>query len=204
MRLPDIDWSVLRGPVLFGVVSLALSVLLIGGGQWYHDQMKAAYDKEQRRFQSNSRRYLSVDDEERLIATHLPRYRELERQGLIGEEQRLAWAETFRSVSARLGLPEARFEIQPQKAYDPPVPVATGGLKTYASPMRVSLGLLHEDDLFRFLDALAAEAPGRFGVERCALRRAGTLQADPTRANLEAECELLWVTIRRPGEDDAS
>ena len=70
--------------------------------------------------------------------------------------------------------------------------------------MRVQLGLLHEDDLFRFLDTLAQRALGKFSVERCTLRRAApAVQTDPAKPNLEAECELLWLTIRQPGEAKA-
>jgi hypothetical protein len=203
MRLPEIDWSVLRGSVLLAVVSLAVAVTAISGGHWYNESKRAQLEKEQRRFQTNSRRYLAVDDEERLIATHLPQYRALEQQGVIGEEHRLAWAEALRSVSAKLGLPTMRYEIQPQKEHQYPGAPSLGRLKLYASPMRLSLGLLHEDDLFRFLDALAAEALGRFSVERCALRRSGPLQADPSKANLEAECEVLWLTMHQPKDEKA-
>lgn len=202
MRLPEIDWPVLRGSLLLFGVALVLAVGLIGGGQWFHDEMRARFEKEQKRFQANSRRYLSVDEEERLIGTYLPRYHGLEQAGLVGEEQRLAWVETLRAVSAELRLPEMRYEVAPQKPYQPPVPLPTGGLRVYGSTMKVSLGLLHEDDLFRFLDALQGQAPGTFSVDQCDLRRAGGLQAEPDHANLDALCELRWVTVRKPREDE--
>jgi hypothetical protein len=204
MRLPEIDWSVLRGALLLFGVALVLTLGLVGGGQWFHDEMHARFQQEQRRFQTNTRRYLNVDEEERLIGTYMPRSRDLEQSGVVGEEHRLAWVETLRAVSAELRLPEMRYEVQPQKAYAAaPVPIATGGLRVYGSTMRVSLGLLHEDDLFRFLDALGSQSLGSFSVERCDLRRSGAgLQADPERANLDAACDLLWVTIRKPREDE--
>lgn len=204
MRLPEIDWSVLRGSLILAVVALAVSVALVSGGQWFHKEMQARYDKEQRRFQTNSRRYLSVDEEDRLISSNLPAYRSLEQSGIIGEEQRLAWVETLREVSAGLRLPSMRYEILPQKEYQPPITVSTGNLRVYGSPMRVQLGLLHEDDLFRFLDTLGQRALGKFSVDRCTLRRTGgTVQADPGKPNLEAECELLWLTIRQPRQEQA-
>ena len=203
MRLPEIDWSVLRGALLLFGVTLVLAVALIGGGQWFHDGMRSRFEQEQRRFQTNSRRYLSVDEEERLIGTYMPRYQGLEHSGVVGDEHRLAWVETLRAVSSELRLPDMRYEVQPQKVYQPPVPLPTGGLRVYGSTMRVSLGLLHEDDLFRFLDALGSQSLGSFSVEHCDLRRsAGGGQADPARANLDASCDLLWVTIRKPREDE--
>jgi len=205
MRLRDIDWLVLRGSVVFAVLALAVSAVLIGGGQWFHDEMRGKLEKEQKRFQSNSRRYLAVDEEERLISANLPGYRALEQAGVVGEEQRLAWVETLREVSASLKLPAMRYEILPQKPYQPPVAVSTGNLRVYASPMKVQLGLLHEDDLFRFLDTLTEQALGRFSVDRCVMRRSAAVpQTDPGKPNLEADCELLWLTIRQPGEDKAS
>ena len=39
---------------------------------------------------------------------------------------------------------------------------------------------------------------------RTILRRAApAVQTDPAKPNLEAECELLWLTIRQPGEAKA-
>jgi hypothetical protein len=203
MRLPEIDWSVLRGSLVFAGIAIAVSAALVIAGFGFQEAAQARFDKEQRRFQANSRRYLTVDEEERLIGTYLPRYRSLETAGVVGEEQRLAWVETLREVSAGLGLPGLRFEVMPQRDYQPLVPVSTGSHKLYASTMRVSLDLLHEEDLLRFLDALTARALGRFDVERCALRRVGTaLQTDPTKANVSAECDLVWYTLRKPKGDE--
>jgi hypothetical protein len=202
MRLRDVDWSVLRGAAAFAAVSLVLGVAMIASGRWFHAERELAFQKEQRRFQANSRRYLAVDEEERLIHTHLPRYQELDAAGVVGDEHRLAWVEALREVSARLGLAGMRYEVMPRKPYVPPVPVSPGGLKVYASVMKVRLGLLHEDDLFRFIDAMTAQSLGYFNVERCTLRRTGEQpQADPATANLEAECDLQWLTVHRPAEE---
>jgi hypothetical protein len=64
------------------------------------------------------------------------------------------------------------------------------------SQMKLSFGLVHEGDLMRFLQALAAQQTGIFILTGCALDRVARSDSPaPRQANLTAQCDLSWLTV---------
>ena len=71
--------------------------------------------------------------------------------------------------------------------------------------MHLRFGMLHEEDLPRFLDALARRGGGYFTVDDCVVRRLKPLDdANLTQveAKLTADCNLRWLTVRPPAPGD--
>jgi hypothetical protein len=66
----------------------------------------------------------------------------------------------------------------------------------HTSHMKLSFGLVHEGDLMRFIQVLAAQRAGIFIVTGCALDRTGRNDSPaPRQANLSAQCDLSWLTV---------
>jgi hypothetical protein len=67
-----------------------------------------------------------------------------------------------------------------------------------SSSMKVQMQLLHEDDLLGFLADLRTGVRALLVVRRCDVERlapqAGSDRA--TRAQLKADCEIDWITLR--------
>ncbi len=195
----DIDWSVLRGSVVLLVITLVAGSVMVTASAYFKAEQEQAFQTEQRRFLSASRRYLSVDEEERLIREYLPRFEQLTAAGLIGEERRLQWLETLRRVKEELRLPSLQYSISPRGEYEPPDKLPRSDFEPYASAMELTAGLVHEADLFRLFDGLEKNAQGRFSVDSCSLSRRGRGDTpQPDEANLAASCRLLWITLRNP------
>ncbi|MDZ7751805.1 MAG: hypothetical protein U5S82_09105 [Gammaproteobacteria bacterium] len=196
----DIDWSVLRGAIVILVITLAVASAMVVASRYFKAEQEQAFSTEQRRFLNASRKYLSVDEEERLIREYLPRFEALKAAGLIGEEQRLQWLETLRRVKEELRLPTLQYSISPRGEYEPPAKLPRSDYEPYASAMELTAGLVHETDLFRLFDRLERDASGSFSVDGCALSRRGrdTAPPQPDQPNLMASCRLLWITLRNP------
>ena len=183
------------------VVALLVGGAMLGGSYYFWGAMTEKYTKQQRALQTIRRKYHTVDEEERIIESFLPRYRALEDEGIIGREYRLNWIENLRAVSNELRLPNLRYSIDSQLLYEPEFPVAKGKFKVFVSRMKLSLGLLHEGDLLRFFQELDQRATGLYSVSDCSIRRAGpSFQADPTKSNLNAACTLQWYTVKQQEE----
>lgn len=202
MKTSEMDWSVLKG----SAVVLAITLLVSGAMVWmsisFKADMRRAFEQDNQRFQVQSRRYLTVDEEEQTIKEYLPKYQLLGRRGIVGDERRLNWTETLRNVSQRLRLPSLRYNIEPREVYDPDFYNQGGAFQLYASTMRISLGMLHEGDLLRFLDGLRQQALGTFSVDSCALRRSGNeIRMEPDAVNFQADCKLLWITLNKPATE---
>ena len=75
------------------------------------------------------------------------------------------------------------------------------GLPLGQTRMVLTLPLLVETDLVRFLDALKTRAPGLVRVQGCRLSRPDNVPFEATnRPHLQAECDLLWFTVTTTAE----
>ncbi len=196
------DWSVLRGALgVLGVCAL-LSIAMLTASMYFHDAMEKEYRRHHNSFIGISRRYLAVDEEERIVRSLYPRFVELYNRGVIGAEDRLSWLEALRRASLDSGISAMRYRIDSREEYEPAFPVSAGGFRIYASRMSLEMELLHEGDLVRLLRNLELRAPGLFTVHRCELFRSQP-ELDPTslRDNVGSRCELDWLTLNRSGDE---
>jgi hypothetical protein len=198
MKRPDLDWSYLLGGLglpagLAGGALAALAAsawLATGAGSALEarEQELAALDAERATLVARleARRRYARD------------FRELEAAGVIGTEQRLAWAAAFREAAASLHLPYLRYAALPQRALDDPVLAETVMVPVAFTPVDLQVGLVHELDLLRLVAELR-RAPGLLEVAGCSLERAEPNAGPaPNRANLTGSCRLHWYSIAPP------
>ncbi|MEM7252985.1 MAG: hypothetical protein AAF493_16335 [Pseudomonadota bacterium] len=198
-----IDWSVLRKPLMFLVIALLIAGGLVFAAQYFGDDVSSAHNRESNRLTSARGRYLTLDDEKRLIADFYPRYQQLEARGTIGGEQRLNWVETLRQAAAAVKVPSLQYQIASRNKVRPDFPLDSGEFSLMMSEMNLDIGLLHEGDLFRLFQELEIRASGLFHVTDCRIERL-TEQFSlekPDKANLRAVCRIAWYTL--VPEDDA-
>lgn len=142
-------------------------------------------------------------EEEATVARYAGAYQQLARSGIAGEEQRINWLDGLRLANRDVHTFGVEYDVGAQRPYAYASEVNPGPLRISESPMQIRLLLLHEEDLPRFIDALARSGSGFFTVDRCIVRRLTPSDGErPTqgRANLLAECELRWLTIRAASE----
>jgi hypothetical protein len=196
MALSTADLSALSKPLVVCAVIVAVGV----AGVLYSNRavMRADGDLAAARTQYNEarERVTRSGEEYNTIVQFTQPYRELERRGLVGEEQRLSWVDALRNANAEAQLYGADFEVGPQQPYAFSAEVNAGSLPIQQSLMKLRLGLLYEDDLVRFFRLLAVQNVGTFAVNQCNLQR---IAAEPFQAlnqpMLKAECEVAWITI---------
>lgn len=192
MHLPA-DWAVLRGALVAFVMCALISAVVLGATHIFAEDIASEFRANHAKFRDASRKYLSVDRDERAIAEYYPHFVELYRRGVIGEEHRLSWVEALRGAAEDWALPALGYDIEAQEHYTPDFRFDTGAFDVRVSRMHLRAGLLHEGDLERLLAALATRAEGLFDVRACDLRRS----ANPTgaTARIAADCTLEWYTL---------
>jgi hypothetical protein len=136
-----------------------------------------------------------VRNEESEIKEKSSLFSNLQARGVIGEEQRLDWVELLKDIRDKRRLIDLQYEISPQRALDTN---AGSGLAFYASAMKLQVKLLHEEDLTRLLDDLRNQAKALIRVKSCNVSRLarGGDERSGGLAQLQADCQLDWVTIR--------
>ncbi|MGH8580511.1 MAG: hypothetical protein ACREVK_10470 [Gammaproteobacteria bacterium] len=200
MNKLNIEWPVIRGALGVFSLCLLLNALLLVSTFYFRNAMKRDYEAHDHQFKAVSREYLNVDVDERIINDQYPKFIKLYNKGIIGEEKRLNWVETLENAKTTLKVPQLSYRIDTRKRYQPDFPLATGAYEIYTSGMKLDLGMLHENDLKRLLDILDREASGLYSVAKCALsRKEKTIALDPEKANLHADCNLVWYSIKLSG-----
>jgi hypothetical protein len=138
-----------------------------------------------------------ANEEEREIKANLQQYRALEARGITGEEKRLDWVDTLTAIKNERRLFNITYTIEPQRQLDYPGFGAGKGAYFMSSRVKVSLQLLHEEDLLNFIDDLVKRSALYLSVRSCNIQRLSRATGVTVLApRLQAECAFDLITIR--------
>ncbi|HEX9685758.1 MAG TPA: hypothetical protein VGA25_07895 [Burkholderiales bacterium] len=190
------DLQALRNPLL----ALAAVALLGALAVYYSGRLMIAARQQlaQQQVQlKDARTRLQKSGEEKdIIVRYIDSFRQLERNGFVGEEQRINWLDGLRLANQQTDLFGVDYQITVQRPYAFASEFSPGPLALNQSVMRVRFRLLHEGDLARFFDSLAGQGTGIFTVDECQLRRIDTGGVIRYQPNVNAECDLSWITVK--------
>jgi hypothetical protein len=181
---------------LSALLVLAALALTIVGTLWSrglaHDAALALQQQHAARAEVQQKLSHSRQQQQR-IQHHQADYQALAARGFFAAEDRLAWIEAAQHANRDARLYGLNYRLAPRTAA--PATLAQGLPLAYTS-MTLTLPLLVETDLDRFLSALKTRAPGIMRVQHCRLARPGDAAfAAVNQPQLEAECELHWYTL---------
>ena len=144
----------------------------------------------------NTERLARIAEEEREVRQKLDVYQRLKQLHIIGEENRLEWADTIARIRRERELLDLRYAIERQRLLVS-VQGKPASVDFYASTMKIDLALLHEEDLLRFLSDLRQSGNAYYSVRRCNVTRSGqALSGSTMTPRLQANCEIDLITIR--------
>jgi hypothetical protein len=155
-----------------------------------HRQLAAAAAERRQ----SAERLARISEEEREVKEKLDVYQQLKRLHILGEEQRLEWADAIQRIRMQRELLDLSYRVDRQRLLVS-APGKPANVDFYASTMRVQLGLLHEDDLLRFLADLRDSGNAYYAVRRCTLTRMGPVSGAQISPRLRGDCEIDLVTI---------
>lgn len=194
---PDrIDWHVMRG----GLLSLAMAAFVggaaFGAGLYFNIGKQAAFMSQKQLRQQALSRHGDAQRAVQIAAEQLPLFHALKAQGRLGPEQRLAWVDALREVSAPLRPATLQYRIEPQVSLQADYIPINGGYEVKASTMDLIVQTLHEGDVVQLLDNLAQRARGLFQITACDLQRLTESPAqEPGTPTVGARCSLRWLTV---------
>lgn len=197
MRFASSDFHALRYPLA------ALTVACLAGAALVfltHQAVKAGEARQAKQEavlrEARERLYRSGEEKEKILR-YRPAFAELERRGFVGEEQRINWVDALRAASLRLKMFGVSYQIDAQQPHGGLEGLDTGAYRLRQSLMKVSMGLLHEEDLMRFIDTMAEQQAGVFILRECGLKRKAVAKVETAGVmpHLEAECSLAWLSL---------
>jgi len=193
----SIDWYYLRQPLIMFLSSMGIAIAVgIIGLQFETMQIKK-YESAVSTLKTTHKLYTSIVNDIDLLDQYRSSYDAYKSSGLIGEERRLSWVESLETTNQVLKLPVLTYNLLPQENFIRPGLVTKAGVVLNSSPMTLSMGLLHEEDLLAVLEGLRLSIKNLFTVESCSLTRNGNISAslNTKGTNLSSRCTIRWVTI---------
>lgn len=192
-----IDWFYLRRPLIMLGLAILISAVLVVAGFQYEKAQHEEYEKAVSTLRSTHKIYSGIINDIDLLEQYRNLYNGYRSSGLVGKERRLSWIESLETTNEVLRLPTLTFDLLPQEEFERPGLKVKRGVTVKSSPMNLTIGLLHEEDLFALLEGLRLSIRNLFTVDSCSIRRTSSVSRslDTKRANLLGSCTIRWVTI---------
>lgn len=188
------EFGLIRRAALTFIGALGLATAAVFGTAWSLGQARQDEALALQARDAARGRYVNVETEKEDIRNFQPQFVALRDRGLIGEENRIEWLDAIRQIQQQRQLLPISYEIAPQQAIKLETRMSTGQYQLRGSRMKLHMELLHEGDLFYFLNDLKERS--FFAVQDCAIKRsAGGLDA-PLAPTLAADCTLNWLTLK--------
>ena len=199
MSLSQQDWRKLRYPIIGLGAALILVGLLVSFADQYRTKNETALQTQQNLLNQARQKFQSSGLEKEMIMQYLPAYNDLLASGFIGEERRIEWIETLRNIHAQHKLFSIDYSIGLQENYKPSFLPNLGNFRLNRSVMSLKLDMLHEGDMLAIIDGLN-EQTTPFIVRDCEIKRpiGALVNVKSVAANMQASCEIDWLTLRDP------
>lgn len=140
-------------------------------------------------------RLASANEEEREIRANLQQYQALAARGVVGEEKRLDWVDTVTAIKNERRLFNINYSIEPERELDYPGFTQGGSVKFLASRVKMTIQLLHEEDLLNFISDLARRGKPYLSVRSCDVQRESLGGGTTLSPRLQASCAFDLITI---------
>lgn len=200
MKLEKQDWQKLQLSLLVLAAVMLVAVSLLTAAHYFRQNQEAALQKQQSLLNAARQRYQASGAEKDMITEYLPKYQQLISKGFVGEERRIEWVEQLREQHKNQRMFGIQYSISAQEKYAPVFASNTGGFTLNRSIMKLELDMLHEGDLLRLTETLAGMNATPFILRDCEISRLANSNrsGNELAANLHAQCELDWLTLREP------
>jgi hypothetical protein len=192
-----VDWFYLRRPLIILAVAAIVSAAVAVVGFEYEKAQREEYQVAMSTLRTTHQRYSDLVKDIDLLDQYRNLYSEYKSSGLVGDERRLSWIESLGLTNEVLRLPVLTYNLNPQEEFTRPGLKVQRDVLVKSSPMNLSIGMLHEEDLFALLEGLRLSIQNLFTVDQCSLVRQTSvhLSLETKKSNLISNCTIRWVTI---------
>lgn len=195
MTLTQEELKRLALPLLIGLALLAVGTGIVMTSREAERAAQVRLAQAQGERRQNAERLARIAEEEREVSQKMDVYKQLKALNILGEEQRLEWADAINRIRVQRELLDVRYRIERQKLLTS-APGKPANVDFFSSTMRVDLQLLHEEDLLRFLADLRASGNAYYSVKKCVLNRTGqAVGGIAMTPRLSASCEIDLITV---------
>lgn len=194
------DYLMIKWPITIAVVSLVLAGSIHFGLDYLNSQSVLDMRIAQSDFNNARSRVELIEEEEATIIEYIGRYRMLEEEGVVQDEDRLLMHERVAQLRAENNLFPVSLGMSEQTSmrlnYPPEIREPGEPMTLRSSSISLVLPLLHEEDLIRLMAGIL-ESPGLYQTKQCEidLRSTNARNFIVLAQHFTATCEILWYTF---------
>lgn len=199
------DYHFLRKALTALGASLLLVATLVGVSRYIMLKLHDTAKQLQSQQEEVKGRYTQAETEKVEIRDFQPKFIQLRERGFVGDEKRLEWIETIKQIHESRKLLPLTYEISAQLPFQIDPSVMPADMELRGSKIKLHMDLLHEMDLFNFMEDLKRKAT--YTTQSCTIVRAKQVQLeDALSPALTADCTLYWLSIaeRLQNADEAA
>ncbi len=195
--LQNVDLKILRVPAIALAVAIAASVGGSIGSEILMQAQKKEARKESRRAKTMSRKYEAAKVDIKHVGKYYPLFQKLRERGIIGKGDRVQRVEALAEEAKYLNLSSLQYTISPEVNYEPKFNVERSDAQLVGSEMKITMGLLHEEDLIDLLNRLYESQQGIFLVNDCKIvRTVKNVKRNSAAANMDGGCTMQWFNVK--------
>lgn len=194
------DLALLRVALIVFATSMFFAFTIYIGVNFLDQRTNSDLSQAQARNLQAETSVREIADEEETIVRYIDRYRDIELEGAVDDEDRLAVIEKINELRARYNLYPIQVDIGEQRSlslnYDPLDLNPGEPVDLKFSQISLLYSLVHEEDLTRLIDALIDES-GLILPSNCELTvdNISALDFSKVDAHLTAKCSVLLFTF---------
>jgi len=199
-----LDWLYLQPALITVSAALVMTMLLVYFSYIYRSEVQADYDTELTLYRDIERKISEVNEDKMFIEVYGERFKALESAGIFVAEQRVSWVDSLQTAIREMKLPNVRYEVSPQRVSADNLSYDANNITVHASPLKIEMNLLHEQDMITLLERLEHNVVGRFLIDSCEIKRAEVkFGYYLDRPNLGITCHMRWLTLS-PAANEAN
>ena len=144
-----------------------------------------------------------IEEQRQLFRRNLESYNRWQERGAITESvDPVGWLNLMRQIRQQRRLSGISYDFGDNITVSPEGAEYTkeGTANINMIPMRVEMPMLHDMDMFMFLEDLASQADELFFPVSCTLDRLEADFSPVVRNNVNAECHVVWVFMQDPDQ----
>ncbi|MBF0381353.1 MAG: hypothetical protein HQL69_10065 [Magnetococcales bacterium] len=195
-----IDIQMIRKTAIALGVSIAVTSALIFGSTYFADlQAQNAKKQASRVVQMRKKQNVAAEDIKQ-IDVYFPQFQLLRQRGIIGVTDRVKWVETLSEEANNLNFTSLKYAISPPVEFTIKFKFDQGDAMVMATAMKLSMDMLHEEDLVDLLERLEDRNQGLYIVNECKIeRKTKKIMRNSADPNMKGGCTLKWFNIKSRG-----
>lgn len=186
------------------LIGLGLAILIGAGSVWVTNYVRVLAEKDNKaalakRVEAQNR-LSRVSQEQQELTEKILLFQNLVKLGYTATEKRLDWIEQLDRLRKVRKITDFQYEFAAQQPVDNgllPSGASAGGYDFLTSKQTIKMKVLHEGDVWNFINDVKAQARALIVVRSCTFERLPLAAVDRgTGPYLRADCVLDWITLK--------